>query len=682
VTESVTAQKASQTINVNTHAPGTATYNTNFTVAATATSGLTVVPSSAGVCSNVGLTFTMTGGTGACTVKYDQAGDSNYNAAAQVTESVTAQKASQTINFAALTNKTYGDADFNVSASALSNLTVSFTASGQCTISTNSVHLTSAGSCTITAKQAGDTNYSAATDVPQPFTIGKATSNTGLISSLNPSTPGDNVTFTATVTAPAGLGAPTGTLTFKDGANAIACTNAGGQTLNAGGVATCQTASLTAGSHAITADYSGDVSFLTSTGNVNQNVDKPLAPDIPLISFSSPTYTVNENDGVVHVIVNRTGNTAAFNVDYATSDAGASSNCAALNTGLASSACDYGTVLGTLKFAANQNTATIDIPINQDSYTEGAESFTATLSNATNGATIIAPPTASITINDSTPPAPNTIDDNTAFVRQHYHDFLNREPDAAGLAYWVNGLNECSDPLKRPAGQTQAQCLEGRRLLTSSAFFMSIEFMQTGTFVRNFYVAALNRPNPPSTTDATANLPSFTEWLRDTQAVQRGVIVGQGSWQTTLDANRLAFMQDFVMRPEFVGLYPTSDTPTQYLNKIYLHALSRSPSSTELANGLSLFGAAPAANDATARGQALRQVTQASDFISREMTRAFVQFEYFGYLRRNPNDLPDNDFGGYNFWLTKLNQANGDFLKAEMVKAFLSAGEYRQRFGP
>jgi hypothetical protein len=63
------------------------------------------------------------------------------------------------------------------------------------------------------------------------------------------------------------------------------------------------------------------------------------------------------------------------------------------------------------------------------------------------------------------------------------------------------------------------------------------------------------------------------------------------------------------------------------------------------------------------------------------MSRAFVQVEYFGYLRRNPNDAPDNNFNGYNFWLNKLNQFGGDFQQAEMVKAFIESPEYRQRFG-
>lgn len=56
--------------------------------------------------------------------------------------------------------------------------------------------------------------------------------------------------------------------------------------------------------------------------------------------------------------------------------------------------------------------------------------------------------------------------------------------------------------------------------------------------------------------------------------------------------------------------------------------------------------------------------------------------QYFGYLRRDPNDVPDGNFDGYNFWLNKLNQFNGDFVQAEMVRAFIDLSEYRRRFGP
>jgi hypothetical protein len=132
--------------------------------------------SSTGSCSNTGANFTMTSGTGTCTVKYDQAGDANYNAAPQLTETTAAQKAGQTISFGPLPDRQVGDPDFTVSATASSGLTVSFAALGQCTVSGTTVHLTGAGSCTITASQGGDSNFAAAPDVPQTFQIGSGQS--------------------------------------------------------------------------------------------------------------------------------------------------------------------------------------------------------------------------------------------------------------------------------------------------------------------------------------------------------------------------------------------------------------------------------------------------------------------------------------------------------------------------
>ena len=67
-------------------------------------------------------------------------------------------------------------------------------------------------------------------------------------------------------------------------------------------------------------------------------------------------------------------------------------------------------------------------------------------------------------------------DDTASFVRQQYRDFLNRDADAAGLAFWKNNIDKCNDPAQRPAGQTLAQCIEVQRIVTSAAFFLSIEF--------------------------------------------------------------------------------------------------------------------------------------------------------------------------------------------------------------
>ena len=82
------------------------------------------------------------------------------------------------------------------------------------------------------------------------------------------------------------------------------------------------------------------------------------------------------------------------------------------------------------------------------------------------------------------------------------------------------------------------------------------------------------------------------------------------------------------------------------------------------------------------RDKALRAIAEDQNLYNAEFDRAFVLMQYFGYLRRNPNEAPDSNFDGYNFWLNKLNTFNGNFADAEMVKAFITSIEYRQRFEP
>ncbi|PYS57406.1 MAG: hypothetical protein DMF74_26130, partial [Acidobacteria bacterium] len=211
----------------------------DFNVSATASSGLPVSFTATGNCTIAGNTVHLTG-AGSCTITASQPGNANFNAATDVPQSFNIAKANQTITFGALANKTFGDPDFNVSATASSGLSVSFTATGNCTIAGNTVHLTGAGSCTITAAQPGNANFNAATNVPQTFTIAKASTITALLASVNPSSFGQSVTFTATVTS--GAGTPTGTVQFKDNGTNLGAPVA----LNAGGVATFITSSLTA----------------------------------------------------------------------------------------------------------------------------------------------------------------------------------------------------------------------------------------------------------------------------------------------------------------------------------------------------------------------------------------------------------------------------------------------------
>jgi len=106
------------------------------------------------------------------------------------------------------------------------------------------------------------------------------------------------------------------------------------------------------------------------------------------------------------------------------------------------------------------------------------------------------------------------------------------------------------------------------------------------------------------------------------------------------------------------------------------------PSASDRQAAINEFGSATNTSDVSARSRALRDVAENSILNTQEFNRAFVLMQYFGYLRRNPNDPQDTDYTGYEFWLNKLNLFNGNFVAAEMVKAFITSNEYRQRFGP
>jgi hypothetical protein len=627
----------------------------DFTIDAKASSNLLIGLMVAGNCTLNGSKVHLTG-AGQCTITATQDGNADYGAAAAVVRAFAIGKADQQIAFAALANKTVGDADFNVSASVSSGLVVTFAATGNCTIAGGTqVHLNGGGTCTVTASQEGNADYNPAAAVARAFTIAKA-----------------DQLITFDVLADKTIGDADFNLSATSSSNLLVqLTAAGNCTVNGNLVHL-----MAAGQCIITASQDGDANY-NSAAPISRSfriVDG--VNNQPLISFGSPSYEVSEKVGVVHLTVTRSGDpSTAATVDYVTDDTGAPIDCAKV-TGLASSRCDFNTAVGTLKFAAGETEKTFDVLINQDSYVEGPfETFTVNLSNPTGGAALGAISKATVRIDDASgglSPDFNVVDDSKAFVRQQYHDFLNREPDPSGLAFWVDNIDQCNDPLRRPIGLSPDQCKQIMRINTSAAFFLSIEFSQSGGLVQAFYAAALDRPN---------NRPGYLEFIRDNQAVGRGVIVGEGNWQQTLNANRDAFMQDFVMRPEFVGLYPAVDSPTSYVNKLYLHALGREASAGELGQALNEFGSSLTAEDPGARARVLLQVTRANDFAG-EFNRSFVQMQYIGYLRRNPNELPDTNFDGYDYWLQKLNRFNGNFIEADMVGAFIESREYRARFGP
>jgi hypothetical protein len=199
-----------------------------------------------------------------------------------------------------------------------------------------------------------------------------------------------------------------------------------------------------------------------------------IATDDTAVQFSTATQSVVENTGGLSVQVNRVGDPSGITtVDYATSDSAGTSPCSTVNN-TASSRCDYLGTSGKLTFTAGQTSKTINIPVIDDAYAEGSETFNLTLSNPSGGE--LGPPfitTLTISDNDSST-GPNPLDGAVFFVRQHYLDFLNREPDPSGFAFWTNQINSCG---------ADAQCVEIKRINVSGAFFLSIEFQETGYLV-------------------------------------------------------------------------------------------------------------------------------------------------------------------------------------------------------
>jgi hypothetical protein len=263
----------------------------------------------------------------------------------------------------------------------------------------------------------------------------------------------------------------------------------------------------------------------------------------------------------------------------------------------------------------------------------------------------------------------NPIDDPDFFVRQHYADFLNRQADDAGLSFWKNQITSCGlDP----------QCIEVKRINVSAAFFLSIEFQETGFLAYRTYKASFGN----LTTPAGAPVPvRFEEFLPDTQLISHGVVVNAPGWELQLESNKVAFFNAFVARPRFTSAYQTSMSPADFVDALFGHA-GVTPSANERSAAINEFGSASNTTDQAARARALRRVAENGTLGQQEKNKAFVLMQYYGYLRRNPYDPPEQtlDFTGYNFWLNKLNQFNGNFVDAEMVKAFITSGEYRQRF--
>ena len=239
----------------------------------------------------------------------------------------------------------------------------------------------------------------------------------------------------------------------------------------------------------------------------------------------------------------------------------------------------------------------------------------------------------------------NAIDTAEYFVRQHYLDFLGREPDETGFNFWSDQILSC--------GSDNA-CIERRTINVSAAYFLSIEFQQTGGLIDGLYRASY------------AHAPRYAEFMPDTALVARDVIVGRANWAQQLEANKQAFVAAWVERADFRAAYDGLGSDA-FVDSLISHAgAGFNGNRAALVRGLN--------SGSLSRAEVLRRVVENEGFVNAKHNEMFVMMEYFGYLRRDPDE------SGYQFWLDKLNRFDGNFEEAEMVKAFINSGEYRARF--
>ncbi len=355
-----------------------------------------------------------------------------------------------------------------------------------------------------------------------------------------------------------------------------------------------------------------------------------------LIQFSSDTYAIGESSGGIQITVTRSGDASGTaTVNYATFDEN--------QAGHANQKTDYEIAEGTLRFNPGETSKTFRVNIVNDLFVEGDETVDLALSNPTGaGVGLGAQTTAELTIidNDSTPPTTNPIDDKQFFVRQQYLDFLSREPDTSGFNAWVNLLNGCATQNSTPGCD---------RVTVSQSFFGSPEFQTRGYFIIRTYRAAYGRD------------PLYGEFMGDLSRLN-------GATPAESDAARAAFPADFANRNEF---HATLDalTNAQYVDRLIANTGVTFPAGFRDQLVANLNGATET------RAQVLSDIVDNSRFVNDVTTfnRAFVLTEYFGYLRRDPEQA------GFNAWIVYLTAHPGDFRT--MVNGFVNSAEYRQRFG-
>jgi hypothetical protein len=242
-------------------------------------------------------------------------------------------------------------------------------------------------------------------------------------------------------------------------------------------------------------------------------------------------------------------------------------------------------------------------------------------------------------------PVGNPLDTDMFFVRQQYVDFLGREPDAPGLAYWASEIDKCG---------LDSACLNDRRIGVAAAFFIEQELQQTGSFVYRLYNAGFGRQL------------SYKEFSGD-----RGQVIGGESLVTSKET----FLEQFVERQEFIEKYGATSSAESYVDAL-LQTVRQSSGvdlSSERATLIDKYNLIR--DNKEKRPEVLKDVIEAAAFKQAVYNPSFVLMEYFGYLKRDP------ETAGYNFWLNVLNNKEPQNYRG-MVCSFITSAEYQLRFTP
>jgi subtilisin family serine protease len=251
-----------------------------------------------------------------------------------------------------------------------------------------------------------------------------------------------------------------------------------------------------------------------------------------------------------------------------------------------------------------------------------------------------------LTISQSAGPAPiQPADDSQFFVREHYLDFLAREPDEDGLGYWTNEITKCGSDLA---------CINSRRVGVSAAFFIEAEFQQTGSFVYRLYKGALGRQ------------PTFAEFSTDRLQVIGGA---------NLDASKVTFANAFVQRQEFITKYQGTGKSSQGFVDLLIATIHDSSGVDITGQRDTLLNLYDSGNDVTeSRSLTVRAAIEDAGFKQAVYNPSFVLMQYYGYLHRDPEQ------DGYLFWLDVLNNREPGNYRG-MVCSFITSAEYQLRFG-